>query len=454
MIYLNSLEKLSAYLKTRTPSLFVQSMTSTVIPFHSKMTTQSFGPLQMVNLSGMSKHIELKNIHTTQDQTASVVVRGPVTWKELKEYLAPRGYRILASPTEELASVLAGVATSCSGEHSFGFGSIREHILSCKYLDFDGDEQRLNVSRKIAFDNLNQVHLLSYQKKYAEYYNFKNAPFPRLEFETDLMVGSEGQLGVITEVELKVAILFQTETYVILLPPWEIDYESHLNIHLNAQQFKKDIISLEFLDSNSLGQLPNEEWSYANKHDALFLEIRNAADGEEIINSVLKNTKVIPSDEVLFLENSKYQRIRKQVPRVIQEKLTTLGSLKKGTDVQVDKNHFRSLFDYYRNFAKNNIPYVLFGHFGDAHLHFNFLLSKEESEKCDNILENFYRDISSWKASPFAEHGIGILKQKFIKNFWNEDVYKVFSYLKEKYDPYGQFFPMGYMSLKLFKQNI
>ena len=36
---------------------------------------------------------------------------------------------------------------------------------------------------------------------------FKNAPFPRLEKETDLMVGMEGQLGVVPKL-----ILIQLET--------------------------------------------------------------------------------------------------------------------------------------------------------------------------------------------------------------------------------------------------
>ena len=41
--------------------------------------------------------------------------------------------------------------------------------------------------------------LSEYQKSYASYRHFKNAPFPRFEKETDLMIGTEGQLGVITE---------------------------------------------------------------------------------------------------------------------------------------------------------------------------------------------------------------------------------------------------------------
>ena len=52
------------------------------------------------------------------------------------------------------------------------------------------------------------------------------------------------------------------------------------------------------------------------------------------------------------------------------------------------------------------------------------------------------------EGSPFAEHGIGLLKQKYIKDFWNENQRCVFKDLKKVFDPYNQFFPQGFFNLK------
>ena len=45
----------------------------------------------------------------------------------------------------------------------------------------------------------------------------------------------------------------------------------------------------------------------------------------------------------------------------------------------------------------------------------------------------------------FAEHGIGLLKQKYIKRFHGPHQLGLFHDLKQKHDPYHQFFPQGFM---------
>ena len=59
---------------------------------------------------------------------------------------------------------------------------------------------------------------------------FKNAPFPRLEKMTDLMVGTEGQLGVITEAEFQVVDVFHSRIFFVKLPKWEKSFQYHNQI--------------------------------------------------------------------------------------------------------------------------------------------------------------------------------------------------------------------------------
>jgi glycolate oxidase len=72
----------------------------------------------------------------------------------------------------------------------------------------------------------------------------------------------------------------------------------------------------------------------------------------------------------------------------------------------------------------------------------------DQTQKCSEALIEMYKNVKELDASPFAEHGIGIIKQKFIKPFWNENQYQVFKNLKTKHDPKNQFFPQGFMNLK------
>ena len=103
----------------------------------------------------------------------------------------------------------------------------------------------------------------------------------------------------------------------------------------------------------------------------------------------------------------------------------------------------------YLELTTKGVEYNLFGHFGDSHLHFNFMPTKDKVTECQKYLETLYSKVLTLNASPFAEHGIGMLKQKYIKNFWSEVQISEFKNLKSKHDPHNQFFPQGYMGISL-----
>lgn len=423
--------ELVAHLKSGEPTLFHSSQTSTVIPFE--------------RLDGLMSGTLLGNLSTIKGSLefladGNLKVSGFVTWKEAKEFCLSKGREIMTSPTEELAGVLAGIATSCTGERSFGFKNLRSQIVELTYLDYAGEEKKLSATKKLECG----VDLSSYQKDFSHYQDFKNAPYPRMEYETDLMTGTEGQLGVITSAVLKTVEHFP-ETYIfMLLPRWEENFEPHLQIYHAVQKFRDQIRACEFIDSNSLSYLPAEK-NPGNNQDVIFLEIKKD-DFENIYENLLSHLTLVNEDQIFEMNASKCRDLRVSVPRAIFEVNSRMGVTKKGTDVQVEEVKFKDLLMFYRTFATKGVPYNLFGHFGDAHLHFNFMPTPDKNDFCNEQLETLYAKVLEWKGSPFAEHGIGLLKRKFIAPFYSDVEKNVFRELKKKYDPKGQFFPEGFMT--------
>jgi glycolate oxidase len=70
----------------------------------------------------------------------------------------------------------------------------------------------------------------------------------------------------------------------------------------------------------------------------------------------------------------------------------------------------------------------------------------DKNDFCNKELERLYAEVLKWHGSPFAEHGIGLLKKKFIAPFYSENERIVFRELKKIFDPKKQFFPEGFMS--------
>ncbi|MBT4790887.1 MAG: FAD-binding oxidoreductase [Halobacteriovoraceae bacterium] len=431
-----TIDELKKHLKTHAPTFYYSSQTSTVIPYDKIADFFKNKEMTLGDLSQLPCSMELT-------PTQNLIVKGAISWKDAKDFLRSKKRNIMTSPTEELALISAGAATSATGERCFHFGNLRSQIISLTYLNFDGNEVKLN--QDIALKNTSN-EVKKYQKDYAQYDIFKNAPFPRLETQTDLMIGTEGQLGIITEIEIKTTDDFPVNHLFILLPKWEVDSKAHLEIINKVQKFRNMVILCELIDANSFEYLPKAD--RPNKEmDAIFFEIKTQSFNDFYEQFVL-NLEYIDQDHVFELAATKFHNIRASIPRAVFEKNSQMGVVKKGTDVQVSVSQFETLLKIYQNFTKLGIKYNLFGHFGDAHLHFNFMPLPNQVELCHEQLELLYGHVLKLNASPFAEHGIGIIKQKYIPAFWNQNTFKVFKQLKDEHDPYKQFFPQGFMSLE------
>lgn len=432
-----SQEDLVRHLKTHQPSFYFSSKTSTVIPYDKlsellpwKNDTDFF----LCDLSKLPPHMELK-------ENGNLVLKGSVSWDDAKKYLRSKGRTLKTSPTEQLAMITAGIATSCTGERCFAFGNMRSQVVRLKYLNYNGEEIELNREEEFRSSS----HFLhNYQDDFKFYQNFKNAPYPRFQQATDLMIGTEGQLGLVTEVEIETTVNKPVTYVFLLLPRWEENAEPHLEIFHAVQSYRHAIFSCELLDSNCMNYLKEDE-KLGNNQDVIFLEIKSD-EFENIYENVLCQLKNTSNDNIFEITENKFHHVRAGVPRAIFEENSKMGVVKVGTDVQVTPEKFPDLLNFYREAAKIGIRYCLFGHFGDAHLHYNYMPKKEESQKCLSVFQNLYDEVLSWKGSPFAEHGIGLIKQKYIKKFHGENQLALFKDLKKEHDPYNQFFPQGFMN--------
>jgi FAD/FMN-containing dehydrogenase len=432
-----SQDDLSRHLKAHQPSFYFSSKTSTVIPYDKLDTLLPWkGPQDyyLCDLSKLPAHMEVT-------EKGNLILRGAVSWEEAKKFLVSKGRNLKTSPTEQLALISAGVATSCTGERCFAFGNMRSQVARLKYLDFNGEEKEL--SREHDFQSSSE-YLAPYQSDYDHYNNYKNAPYPRFKKAIDLMIGTEGQLGIITEVEIETVENFPVTYVFMLLPRWEETYEPHMEIYRAVQDQRDSIISCELLDANCMNYLKPDE-KLGENQDVIFLEVKSDAF-EDIYGNVLCSLAHTNPDNVFEISEKKFHNVRAGVPRAIFEVNSQMGVVKVGTDVQVGSEHFIDLLEFYRAASQLGVRYCLFGHFGDAHLHFNYMPKPEEAPQCQDQLLKLYDKVFEWKGSPFAEHGIGLLKQKFIKRFHGENQLGLFKDLKKEHDPHNQFFPQGFMN--------
>jgi glycolate oxidase len=421
-----SLDELSLIIRKQEPLLPFTSKTSTVIPFEQENFLTTFGCKEkLVNLSQLPKKCEW-----TQD--FEINVTGPVTWAELRTFAQEGNRRIMTSPTEELAGCLAGLATSCTGELAFAYGNLREQISQCHFMDYTGEIKQLfhKDPLLLAYD------FSSYAQTFKHYEKFKNAPFPRLDKATDLMIGTEGQLGVITSAGFKTAPFYLTEHLFLQIPRWEEQAEVHAEILLWVQQHRGKILAVELIDWNSQRFIP-ENLRESQECDLIFMEIVSDFM-EEIFESMNSELHLVSEDKIFQISEQKFYQIRKAVPRGVGEY---------NSDIQLLPSQWKDLREMYLRCANFGSAYLLFGHFGDCHLHFNFLCEKGLTADVDKILETLYGDVKGLNGTPFAEHGVGLIKKKYMKNFYSAEHTSAFNFLKNHFDPANIFYPSGFMNV-------
>lgn len=414
------------------PFMVLGSQTSTVLP---EQLLHSIEP--KVYLNNLPKSICL-------DKAKQVVtVEGPVTWQELNQELAAAKLFVASSPTCKLATVLAGLSTSCTGEDSFRYKTLREQVVWVEYLNHRGELCRLHSDQDQIVSSFENY--FSYRETMQGYRGFKNAPFPLIHNDIDLFIGSEGQLGIVTSVGLKVHCKMATSFLLIPTGNWKQELSELLVQREKLLGMRDHFISFEFFDQACLDLISSKELL---KSDYLALEIEHSKI-DEIWEQLALIYRVDLVEKMSLLESTKWHELRAKIPTEINEVLAREKLVKMGTDIQAAEERFIKLMQIYQQMDGLSERTYLFGHFGDCHLHFNFLPRATEKAAVEEALHELYLELARLGGfSPFAEHGVGLLKQEFVKNFWYDAQYSFFQELKDYFDPKRIFFPSGYMGLK------
>lgn len=450
-IYPKSIHELSQLVAREKSILLVSARTGTVIAYDHLEQACDDNENCLLDLMQLPQEIIIGD-----DLTVEVV--GPVSWKELKTTLRSQGLDVCVWPTEESASVLAGVATSCSGERSFHYGAFRNQVLEVSFMDSKGVVHRLCRQRALQQSPLlagnEKIHqlLVQYQKKTLAYQKFKNPPFPRLENETDLAIAQEGQLGINLAAKIRITPYHPSLYLVMALESWREEASRLVEVYQFLQKQRSYLLAAEFIEAKAIdscfaavNQQQLDKWRAYQKKDCLILEVRE--DKIDHFYSQLQEAKIFDLEKIEVVEQKEVALLRASVPRYIQEAVSQRGLLKIGTDAQFSQDSFAFAIKCYQQMAERSpCPTFLFGHFGDNHLHFNFLPEANDHHQvqlCHQILRDFYLQVKSDGGSPFTEHGIGILKMPYIDSFVPAVVTETLAQLKGHLDGDLRFFPQG-----------
>ena len=357
-----------------------------------------------VDLSQMNQVLEVN----TADLDCTV--EAGVTRKQLNDYLRDTGLFFAVDPGAD-ASLGGMAATRASGTNAVRYGTMRENVLSLKTVLADG---RI-------------IRTAQRSRKSAAGYDL-----------TRLLVGSEGTLGVITEVTLRLFGIPEAVSAAVCSFP---DIESAVNSVILTIQSGIPVARVELLDDitmDAINKFAKTDYPVAN---TLFFEFHGSAAG---VAEQAGAVQAIASDhggsDFRWATRSEE---RNKLWQARHDAYYAMMALKPGTkgmvtDVCVPISRLAEcIVETKRDLDKSSIVTPIVGHVGDGNFHLSYLIdpgSAAEIAEAAAMHDRLVARALAMDGTCTGEHGVGYGKIDYLPAELGEAV-DVMAAIKRALDP-------------------
>ncbi|HUF04192.1 MAG TPA: FAD-binding oxidoreductase [Aridibacter sp.] len=404
---------------------------------------------------------KLDRIVSIDTEAMTVTAEAGVILADLQKAVETEGLYYPPDPTEWSCHIGGTVATNASGARSFKYGSTRDFVRKITVVLAEGDTLRIargghisengrlclktDSGREIA-TKMPTYRKPDVRKDACGFFSGENVD------AIDLFIGSEGTLGIITEVELALVSKPAGSLSGIVFFREESDLLDMVRAAREASFATRskggdgiDAALIEYFDRRSL-ELISEKFSEAPKGmaGAVFFEQEITDENEDLHfdawNSLFEEHNAeMEGSWFAVSENdlAKMREFRHTLPVGVNERVVRNKQRKIGTDMALPDETFPSFFDYCREkLEASRLEYVIFGHIGDNHLHIN-LLPKDDAEAviARHLYGRFIAQSIMLGGTVSAEHGIGKLKSKYLYVMYGERYLNEMAELKRAFDP-------------------
>ena len=384
----------------------------------------------------------------------NVIVEPGVLLSDLQQFVESKRLFYPPDPTEINSSIGGNVSTNASGARTFKYGSTRDYVEEIELILPTGKE--LNIKRgeyffdeykfSISLENSQiEITLPNYEMpkvKHAAGYFAKN----NMDL-IDLFIGAEGTLGLITKIKLKLIDLpVQILSMIVFFEAEENSFSfiDEIKQKCKDEKSKINLREIEFFDCNTLNVLKSDYPNIPeNSKSAVWIEQEIEGNEDEILEEIISLIVANKGneDKIWFAIDEKdrdeLRQFRHAIALKVNDIISARGLKKVGTDNAVPDQKFSEFYYFTCNLIKqNDLDYVVYGHIGNSHLHFNMLPKTSEELKLSRELYGKICEFSVKLGGTIsAEHGIGKFKREYLLAMFGENNILQMAKLKKTIDP-------------------
>ncbi|MBO0960499.1 FAD-binding protein [Neobacillus sp. MM2021_6] len=387
---------------------FANEHSIAVVPFGAGTSLE--GHIIPVN-GGITLNFTLMNqILSIRPDDFLVTVQPGVTRDQLNHALKKHGLFFPIDPGAD-ASIGGMAATNASGTNSVKYGVMRDQVLGLELVLADGSVIRSG----------------GYSYKSSAGYNL-----------TGLFVGSEGTLGIFTEIILKLQGIPEVISDVKATFP---SIEAAGKAATMLLKAGLPIGKIELVDEKTIKAVNSYKNTTYREEPTLFMEF--SGNGPDVAYSVEQAREIISGEQsaTFEFENDSLKRAqlweaRHHVAFAILAANPGMGMM--STDVCVPLSELTSALAHTRNVVEEQgLDAAIFGHVGDGNYHAVLPVdpnSKEQQKRVEEVHKQIVQFALSKGGTCTGEHGIGLGKKAFLRQE-HGDLLPIMKGIKASVDP-------------------
>ena len=341
----------------------------------------------------------------------TVTVQAGVTRKQLNEELKSTGLFFPIDPGAD-ATIGGMSATRASGTNAVRYGTMRENVLGLEVVTADGQAIRTGTRAK----------------KSSAGYDL-----------TRLMVGSEGTLGVITEITLRIYPLPEAISAAVCSFP---SIEAAVRTTIEVIQLGVPIARVELIDHNSVRMVNAHSKLGLREEPMLLMEFHGSPAGVKEQAETVQDIASQYGGKAFEWAVTPEERTRLWTARhnayfaAIQSRP---GCRAISTDTCVPISRLADcLLDSVKEADESGLPYFLVGHVGDGNFHFGYLLDPKvprEREIAEALNHKLVTRALALEGTCTGEHGVGLHKIDFLVSEAGSAAVEMMRTIKRALDP-------------------
>jgi D-lactate dehydrogenase (cytochrome) len=355
--------------------------------------------------------LQMNRVIAVHAQDLTVTVQPGVTRKQLNVEIKDTGLFFPIDPGAD-ASLGGMAATRASGTNAVRYGTMRENVLGLTVVTADGKVIKTGTRAK----------------KSSAGYDL-----------TRLFVGSEGTLGIITEVTLK--LYPQPESISAAVCSFN-DIASAVNTVIVTMQMGVPVARVEFLDENGVKAI--------NKHDKLTLPEKPLLlfefHGSE--NSVKEQAEIVQEiaqeHGAIGFEWATRPEDRSRLWQARHNAYFALLQLRPGcraisTDCCVPISHLAEiLLATKADCEQQQLTHSIIGHVGDGNFHVQMMVDPNDPAdiaRAEGVNARMVERAIAMDGTCTGEHGVGLHKMDFLIQEHGEGAIDTMRSIKHALDP-------------------